>query len=134
MRSAPGSSAASPPVCAYQLPACRKYVLGSMHPLGRPVVPDVYNRAHSVSASVAFPISGAAEGAGIGSSSGPMTRTVRCAPPEAARRAAWWLGSDTARDSSEWPIRYSSSAGRRSELIGPTATPSHLRDKQLQKK
>src|SRR3546814_12118335 len=86
-----------------QFPACRKYVLGSMHPLGRPVVPDVYNRAHSVSASVAFPISGAAEGAGIGSSSGPMTRTVRCAPPEAARRAAWWLGSDTASDSSEWP-------------------------------
>ena len=47
MRSGPGLTSHSCPMVAYHCPAQMKYSLVSTHPLGRPVVPDVYSSAHS---------------------------------------------------------------------------------------
>ncbi|KAG1439801.1 hypothetical protein G6F57_019258 [Rhizopus arrhizus] len=74
-----------------------------MQPLGRPVVPDVYSNAHSLSSVGAVSPSGAAKGAAGGASSGPITRKGRPARAAAASRSACRSGKATASAISEWP-------------------------------
>ncbi|KAG0925310.1 hypothetical protein G6F31_018781 [Rhizopus arrhizus] len=104
-----------------------------MQPLGRPAVPDVYSNAHSLSSVGAVSPSGAAKGAAGGASSGPITRKGRPARAAAASRSACRSGKATASAISEWPVRYSSSAARRSGLIGTTDTPSAFNANQCRK-
>ena len=55
----------------------QEIAVGQDAALGRPVVPDVYSSAHSLSSPGSLPASGASEGRGGGASSGPITRSSR---------------------------------------------------------